>query len=98
MVMKLANIFGWDIDFVLDIRAGDRFNLIYEKLYRDGRVFLTRWCRSWRATFINQGEKFQAIRLRSRQRRRSITAHRRQAYAQGVSASAAKFFIYQFKL
>ena len=34
MVMKLANIFGWDIDFVLDIRKGDRFMLVYEKVYR----------------------------------------------------------------
>ena len=59
MVMKLANIFGWDIDFVLDIRKGDRFMLVYEKIYRegeflkDGNIFA--------ATFINQGERFQAI-------------------------------------
>ena len=60
MVMKLANIFGWDIDFVLDIRAGDRFNLIFEKLYRDGEYL--RDGDIFAATFINQGEKFQAIR------------------------------------
>jgi len=60
MVMKLANIFGWDIDFVLDIRAGDRFSLIYEKLYRDGEFL--RDGAILAATFINQGDKFQAIR------------------------------------
>ncbi len=60
MVMKLANIFGWDIDFVLDIRAGDRFNLIYEKLYRDGEYL--RDGEILGATFMNQGEKFKAIR------------------------------------
>jgi murein DD-endopeptidase MepM/ murein hydrolase activator NlpD len=60
MVMTLANIFGWDIDFVLDIRAGDRFSLIYEKLYRDGEFL--RDGAILAATFINQGEKFQAIR------------------------------------
>jgi murein DD-endopeptidase MepM/ murein hydrolase activator NlpD len=60
MVMKLANIFGWDIDFVLDIRGGDRFNLIYEKLYRDGEYL--RDGEILAATFINQGERFQAIR------------------------------------
>lgn len=59
MVMKLANIFGWDIDFVLDIRAGDRFVLIYEKIYRDGEFL--REGRILAATFINQGERFQAI-------------------------------------
>jgi murein DD-endopeptidase MepM/ murein hydrolase activator NlpD len=61
MVMKLANIFGWDIDFVLDIRAGDRFNLIYEKVYRDGEYL--RDGEILAATFINQGDRFQAIRF-----------------------------------
>jgi murein DD-endopeptidase MepM/ murein hydrolase activator NlpD len=60
MVMKLAAIFGWDIDFVLDIRAGDRFFLVYEKIYRDGEVL--RDGEILAATFINQGERFQAIR------------------------------------
>jgi len=61
MVMKLANLFGWDIDFVLDIRAGDRFMLIYEKIYRDGSFL--RDGEIIGATFVNQGEKFQAIRF-----------------------------------
>jgi len=61
MVMKLANLFGWDIDFVLDIREGDRFFLIYEKVYRDGSFL--RDGEIVGATFINQGEKFQALRF-----------------------------------
>jgi murein DD-endopeptidase MepM/ murein hydrolase activator NlpD len=61
MVMKLANIFGWDIDFVLDIRKGDRFMLVYEKLYREGEFL--RDGEIMAATFINQGERFQAIRF-----------------------------------
>jgi murein DD-endopeptidase MepM/ murein hydrolase activator NlpD len=61
MVMKLANIFGWDIDFVLDIRKGDRFMLVYEKLYREGEFL--RDGEILAATFINQGERFQAIRF-----------------------------------
>lgn len=36
LTMKLANIFGWDVDFVLDIRKGDRFRVLYEELYLDG--------------------------------------------------------------
>jgi len=59
MTMKLANIFGWDIDFVLDIREGDRFMLVYERLYRDGEFL--RYGDILAATFINQGERFQAI-------------------------------------
>ena len=61
MVMKLANLFGWDIDFVLDIREGDRFFLVYEKIYRDGSFL--RDGEIVGATFINQGEKFQGIRF-----------------------------------
>lgn len=61
MVMKLANLFGWDIDFVLDIRAGDRFFLVYEKVYRDGNFL--RDGEIIGATFVNQGEKFQAVRF-----------------------------------
>ena len=61
MVMKLANLFGWDIDFVLDIREGDRFFLLYEKVYRDGSFL--RDGEIIGATFVNQGEKFQAIRF-----------------------------------
>jgi len=60
MVMKLANLFGWDIDFVLDIREGDRFYLLYEKIYRDGSFL--RDGEIIGATFVNQGEKFQALR------------------------------------
>jgi len=61
MVMKLANLFGWDIDFVLDIREGDQFYLLYEKVYREG-TFL-RDGEIIGATFVNQGDKFQAIRF-----------------------------------
>jgi len=61
MVMNLANLFGWDIDFVLDIREGDRFYLLYEKVYRDGSFL--RDGEIVGATFFNQGEKFQAIRF-----------------------------------
>jgi len=60
MVMKLANLCGWDIDFVLDIREGDRFYLLYEKIYRDGSFL--RDGEIIGATFVNQGEKFQALR------------------------------------
>ena len=34
-IMALTDIFGWDIDFVLDIRQGDRFSLIFEEIYKD---------------------------------------------------------------
>lgn len=35
-IMNLVDIFQWDVDFSLDIRKGDGFKVIYEKLYREG--------------------------------------------------------------
>lgn len=59
MVMRLANIFSWDIDFVLEIRSGDSFNLIYEKIYKDGE-YLTEG-KILAASFTNQGTKYEAV-------------------------------------
>lgn len=59
MVMKLANIFGWDIDFVLDIRSGDRFSVIYEKIYKNGEFL--RDGRILAASFTNQGQIFRSV-------------------------------------
>jgi len=35
-IMELTNIFQWELDFARDIRKGDQFALVYDKLYRDG--------------------------------------------------------------
>lgn len=62
-IMQLAGIFGWDIDFALDIRKGDRFSLIYETRHlrgekiADGNIIA--------AEFINRGRHFKAIRYTS---------------------------------
>lgn len=36
LIMDLAGIFGWDVDFALDIREGDSFTVVYEELYLEG--------------------------------------------------------------
>jgi murein DD-endopeptidase MepM/ murein hydrolase activator NlpD len=36
LVMTLADIYSWDIDFLQDIRPGDRFQVLYEEQYIDG--------------------------------------------------------------
>ena len=36
LIMDLASIFGWDIDFALDIRRGDSFTVLYEELFLNG--------------------------------------------------------------
>lgn len=60
-IIGLANVFGWDIDFALDIREGDSFNVIYENQYIEGEFIGTG--KILAAEFINQGESFQAIRF-----------------------------------
>jgi murein DD-endopeptidase MepM/ murein hydrolase activator NlpD len=63
-ILRLANdIFGWDIDFALDIQRGDRFSILYEQKYRngeyigDGRILA--------AEFINDGVPHRAIYFES---------------------------------
>lgn len=36
-IMELAGIFGWDIDFALEIRKGDSFKVLYEEHFLDGK-------------------------------------------------------------
>ena len=60
-IINFANVFGWDIDFALDIRKDDSFQIIYEKKFIDGEYIGTGNILA--AEIINQGEKFQAIRF-----------------------------------
>ncbi len=60
-IINLANIFGWDIDFALDLRKGDSFHVLFEKQYVDGEYIGTG--KILTAEFINQNETFQAIRF-----------------------------------
>ncbi|MFT6491745.1 MAG: murein DD-endopeptidase MepM/ murein hydrolase activator NlpD [Porticoccus sp.] len=59
-IMEIANIFGWDVDFALDIRKGDKFSVLYEEKYLDGEKIGTG--NILVAEFTNQGKSFQAVR------------------------------------
>jgi murein DD-endopeptidase MepM/ murein hydrolase activator NlpD len=61
LVMELAYIFGWDIDFALDLRKGDQFKVIYEEEFLDGEKIADGAILA--AEFVNQGNVFQAIRF-----------------------------------
>lgn len=65
LIMELANIFGWDIDFALDIRKGDSFNLLFEEKFLDGEKIGNG--RILAAEFINQGDSFKAVRYEDKQ-------------------------------
>ena len=61
-VMELANIFGWDIDFVFDIRAGDSFALLFEEQYIDGKHLGTGNILA--ASFTNRNKTYNAVRYK----------------------------------
>lgn len=60
VVMELANVFGWDIDFALDIRKGDSFKVLFEEAFLDGEKIANGNVLA--AEFINQGQTFRAVR------------------------------------
>ena len=60
LTMELAGIFGWDVDFVLDIRQGDQFSLLFEELYLDGEFVGHGDILA--AEFVNRGKHYQAVR------------------------------------
>jgi murein DD-endopeptidase MepM/ murein hydrolase activator NlpD len=61
VALKLANVFAWDIDFVLDIREGDRFTVAYEQIYQDGKYL--RDGEVLAAEFVNSGKVYRAVRF-----------------------------------
>src|SRR6266850_289748 len=58
--VALADIFGWDIDFVLDVRPGDAFVVTYDQIWRDGAYVKDGAIQA--AVFVNQGREFKAVR------------------------------------
>ena len=61
VALKLANVFAWDIDFVLDIREGDRFTAVYEQIYQDGKYLHDGEVLA--AEFVNSGKVYRAVRF-----------------------------------
>ncbi len=59
-VMNLAGIFAWDVDFVLDIRSGDDYYVLFEQIFQDGEYVSDGEIIA--AEFNNNGRTIQAIR------------------------------------
>ena len=57
--LRLVDIFGWDVDFALDVRSGDSFKAVVEKRYRNGEF--AGYGRIPAAEFINQGKTYQGF-------------------------------------
>ncbi len=60
LILELAEMFGWDIDFTQDLQPGDRFAVIYNEVtldgerVRDGDILA--------AEFVNRGKVLRAVR------------------------------------
>jgi murein DD-endopeptidase MepM/ murein hydrolase activator NlpD len=59
VAMQIADVFSTDIDFHRDLRKGDRFAVVYEVFYHEGKP--VRSGRVLAAEFINQGKTYQAV-------------------------------------
>jgi murein DD-endopeptidase MepM/ murein hydrolase activator NlpD len=81
--MDMAGIFEWDIDFIQDVRDGDKFTVIYEELWRDG--IKLRDGQIVAAEFVNQGKSFRAARY--------VDASGRSGYYTPEGRSVRKAFI-----
>ncbi|HFD12482.1 MAG TPA: peptidase M23 [Crenotrichaceae bacterium] len=62
LIMRLADIFAWDIDFALHIHNGDTFSVLYEQLSIDGKPIGTGDILA--AEFINHGKVYRAVRYK----------------------------------
>ncbi len=59
IIMQLTAIFAWDIDFSQNIRIGDHFKVVYEKLEIKGKYHANG--RILAAEFVNQGSRYSAF-------------------------------------
>ena len=62
LAMDLADVYAWQIDFFRDLRKGDSFRVLVEKVIRDGKF--VRYGDILAAEFINAGKRFTAYLYR----------------------------------
>jgi murein DD-endopeptidase MepM/ murein hydrolase activator NlpD len=67
LIMEIADIFGWDIDFAMDIRPSDSFRIVYEEKFVENKKIGAGYILA--AEFINQGKVYQAVRFTDNQGR-----------------------------
>ena len=68
VIMDFAYIFGWDVDFVFDIRGGDSFHVIYDTPYSEGEKVKNGDIVI--AKFINNGNTYYANRFFSNNKKK----------------------------
>ena len=61
LAVRLGNLFGWEIDFVRDLRVGDTFSVLVEKRFTQGKF--KGYGHILAAEFTNQGCTYDAFRM-----------------------------------
>lgn len=59
VIMKMADIFAWDIDFAMDIRKGDEFAVVYQEVWSQGEMVRTGQVLA--TQFVNRGKVKEAV-------------------------------------
>jgi hypothetical protein len=95
LIMNLAGIFAWDVDFVLDIRKGDDYYILYEEIYQNGR-FVTSRARSSPPNSITTTH-FPGGPLHKQRRPLGLFHAGRPQRAQGLHPRARRFHAHQLQ-
>ena len=90
LIMRLVAIFGWDIDFALDMRKGDSFTILYEEQYKNGVKVAEGPIIA--AEFINQGKAIRAIRYSENNERNDYYAENGDAMRKAFLRTPVDFF------
>jgi len=61
LILNLADIFAWDVDFSTSLRENDSFKLLFEEIYKDGEFI--KHGKILAAEFVNRGNHFRAFRF-----------------------------------
>ena len=80
VIMEMAAIFAWDIDFAMDLRKGDRFAVLYRPEPKNSKGHAHRILA---ARFINRGKTYTAVYYKNK------TGHAGYYTGQGVSLRKA---------
>ena len=63
LIRQMINVFTWDFDFSKDVRAGDRFSILYEAQFIDDKLVNTGDILA--VSYTHHAEHYQAVRFRT---------------------------------
>lgn len=64
LAVRIGDIFGWEIDFIRDIRKNDNFTVVVEKRFRDGAF--QGYGKILAARFMNQGNEHEGYYMKDK--------------------------------